>query len=246
MKRVIMAGYETILPDHRADWDGWAEWERVRFASMERNLRPGDVLFDVGAEYGDMSAIYARMAGGQIGLCLFESAPEVWTNIRQIWQAAGLAPPLACFVGLVGEVTAAAGVRQDFDATVRDGWPECAWVEKIWPDRTFRYLHYDSHLATTQQTRLDDWTERTGIQPTALTIDVEGAELKVLRGAWGVLERSHPMVFCSIHPDVLASDYHATRDEILGYMRGLGYEATHLGTDHEEHWAFSTAERPLL
>ncbi|MFH0902132.1 MAG: FkbM family methyltransferase [Pseudomonadota bacterium] len=241
MKRITMAGFSTMIPDHRADWDGWAEWERVRFESMAHNLIKDDVLYDVGAEYGDMSAIYAQMAGS---LCLFESEPAVWRNIRHVWDASGLQPPRACYVGLVGEQTTDP-VAQDFDGRIRAGWPECAWVDSIWPDWTFRYLHYASHVASTPQTRLDDWADRSGILPTVITMDIEGAELLALRGASRLLEQYHPMVYVSIHPDAMERDYHQSDADLHAYMRDLGYAGTHLGTDHEQHWAFTAGGRPL-
>ena len=41
--------WDVLVPEHRAAWDGWTGWELARFDSMHRNIRPGDVVFDVGA-----------------------------------------------------------------------------------------------------------------------------------------------------------------------------------------------------
>ena len=80
--------------------------------------------------------------------------------------------------------------------------------------------------------------------PHAITIDVEGAELEVLRGASSILRIVHPLVWVSIHPTMIGQ-YDATREDVLEYMASYGYAATHLGTDHEEHWLFTPPVRPI-
>lgn len=50
---------------------------------------------------------------------------------------------------------------------------------------------------------LDEFCSASGAEPDLLKVDVEGAELKVLRGASRLLERHRPRIFLSLHPGLL-------------------------------------------
>lgn len=226
--------YQLQLPRPLADWDVWDYWEKERFTHMETHLHLGDVLFDIGAEMGWCSAILAHFVGGD-NVVLFEPTPQFWPNIKAIWEANGLATPLGCFAGLVGEHSETP-IEQDFDNTVVDGWPVPAHTGLLIPKLAYRYLH--EHSWSTPQVSVDDYTRRTSTVPDALNMDVEGAELLVLRGARHTLLEYRPQVWVSIHPDLGERDYGFTRDDTLRFMAELGYTGEHLATDHEEHWYF--------
>jgi FkbM family methyltransferase len=51
-----------------------------------------------------------------------------------------------------------------------------------------------------QQVTLDAYCTRYSLSPEVIKIDVEGAELGVLRGARSVLARCRPTIFLSVHP----------------------------------------------
>jgi FkbM family methyltransferase len=71
--------------------------------------------------------------------------------------------------------------------------------------------------------------------PMLVKIDVEGAELIVLRGATMLLRKHRPTILLSVHPQFLMSYRHTVRD-IAAFLRDHGYRCTLLSTDHEEHW----------
>lgn len=242
MKRTIIHGrHKLLLPPHLAEWDVWDYWERARLESIERTLKPGDLLVDVGAEQGWMSALCASFVGGS-NMALAEPEPNAWGCIRQIWEENGIDPPRSLWPGLlVGPDLGPyphypAGL--DFDPEIRDGWPGCAWDAEPCGARAYRYLHEENHLDTTPRSTIDAWCSDAGLEPDALTIDVEGAEAEVLRGAAKVLATHHPIVWVSIHPDLMARDYGTVPKTVHAYMTGLGYHGTHLATDHESHWSY--------
>jgi FkbM family methyltransferase len=225
--------YKLKLPSFLASWDVWDYWERERVHSMRAHLGPDDVLWDVGAESGWCSIIYARLVGPS-HLVLIEPTPEFWPNIKATWlrNHGYRTPPRACYQGLLS----------DRDAMPTDGpwpvtqsnWPEAAYGDLI--ERTsYRYIH--EHADTTAQLRADHLADLIG-PPTALTIDVEGAELLVLRGAERILQRVRPKVWVSVHPDLALRDYGTTTDELMEYVERFGYRAEHLATDHETHYYF--------
>lgn len=227
--------HHLLLPDHIADWDATANWERARFASMQRHLTPEMVLFDIGTEHGSISAVYARWVRTMV---LFEPSPDFWPNIRMTWEANQLPPPAAWFVGLVG-TDDHPDPDVDYDDRDINGWPACAWSDDETPAMPYRYTHNEKHAVTTRHTSIDAWIARHHITPDAITIDVEGAELDVLRGASWTLDTVRPVVWVSIHPDLMERDYPgATREVLQAYMGERGYRGEHLGTDHEEHHLF--------
>lgn len=243
LKRTHIYGsrYVFRFPPHLAHWDVWSQrdgdagWERERIASAERTLKQGDICFDIGAEQGALSLMYAEIVGGS-NLVLFEPEPAAWRCLKQIWEANRSDMPLACYVGLLGtnDVTPE-GI--DYDTTSFQGsWPAVARQPGDCGPRAYRYLH--EHSDTTAQTRLDTWVESTGIVPDALTIDVEGAEFEVLSGAVATLTFYQPIVWCSIHPDLMRRDYGTTPGDVNDLMSSLGYYSKHLATDHECHWAY--------
>lgn len=227
--------WDLLLPEHRAFLPEWPVWEKERLASMNSLLEPGDIIFDVGAEEGDLPGLWASWG---CDVVCFEPDPLVWPNIKTIWEANEFAPMKGWFVGFASDVTNLNPPRNDVLSTDRDGWPECAYGPVI-GDHGFRHLGQQADH--TPQVRIDDWCHEHGVFPTAITIDVEGSELFVLKGAESVLRDYHPKVWVSVHTDAPWMDkvYGGIGGkQVLDFMDNVGYTATHLATDHEEHWVF--------
>jgi FkbM family methyltransferase len=196
-------------------------------------IKPGDVVYDVGTEEGDLSALYAQWVGDRGGVCLFEPNPRVWPNSRIIWSANGLRKPLGYWVGFASDVTEDFPPNLDFDLGDQDGWPSCAYGEVI-RDHGFRQLAESTD--NTPQITLDDFAFRTNTIPDVITIDVEGSELRVLKGATKLLSAIHPVIFCSVHPMFMDAMYQQTEEELWEFMDSMRYEKTWLAQDHETHW----------
>jgi FkbM family methyltransferase len=229
--------YELILPRPLADWDVYDYWERARTESIASTLQRGDVLYDVGAEHGWLSLVYAQTVGpGR--MVLVEPSTALWPNIRATWLRNFGVPPLAvahCLLDADGD----GDLPPAYLATDGDGgWPDA--VSGPLAGRTvYTYLHDNPQGVPTVS--LDTLTRLVGRPPAGVTIDVEGAELCVLQGATQTLLEHRPHVWVSIHPDLMARDYGANDTDLHTYMADLGYASDHLGTDHEQHWHFVPA-----
>lgn len=237
--RVINGRYEVRMPDHLADWDALSHWERERFASMEKILKEGDVLFDIGAEQGTISGVYAMFVGPE-NMCLFEPSDEFWPLIKAIWDENDFATPLATYQGFLD---APGSVRVQSKIQIKD-WPEAAYGEQITGGMPYKYLHNEKDAEIVQAISIDGFVQRTDIIPTAITIDVEGAEMRVILGARETLKKIRPLVWVSIHPDLMERDYTTTPEDFHDYMKIMGYLSRHLETDHEQHWLFWPVEAP--
>ena len=219
--------YEFELPAPLCDWDVFACWERERFHSMRDNLTYGDILFDVGTEQGWCNLIYADMVG-PTNMVLIEPTQEFWPNIKATWERNYHYSPMACYPGLLSDTTTS-------KIRTFTPWPAAATGDLI--DRNkYQYIH--AHTKGIPQLTLDDLVARSTIIPNAITIDVEGAELKVLHGASDTLMEHRPLVWASLHDDLLERDYNATIEDVHTFMESLGYTPTFLAKDHEQHWFY--------
>lgn len=221
--------YHLKLPSFLAKWDVFAVWEKERFRDMERKLNKGDVLFDIGTEAGWCNIIYAGFVGPE-NMVLIEPTKDFWPNIKATWEHNFNVPPMGCFDGLMGNTT-----NDRAEVLPKHTFPECG--NDLIHYMAYTYIHEHGHIAP--QIRLDDYVKRSGITPTAITMDVEGAELEVIRGGEKTLRDNNLQVWISIHPDLGERDYKVRDGEVQEFMAQLGYSAKHLATDHEEHWYFT-------
>jgi len=74
-----------------------------------------------------------------------------------------------------------------------------------------------------EQITLDSFVAKNGCIPELIKIDVEGAEINVLRGAKSVLREYHPEIIISVHPKHLEILGHSV-DGLTKEIRGLGYQ----------------------
>jgi FkbM family methyltransferase len=234
--------WTLLLPEHRAVRQEWPVWERERIGHMWRNVRPGDAVFDVGSEEGDLPALWAKWAGPAGGVVLVEPNPAVWPNIRAIWEANDLHPPLLRWVGFAGPVDDHRRPRWPHNADLTD-WPDCARGPLI-GNHGFLNLCERPDVPVARLDTLAAWAGR---DPDVVTIDVEGAELEVLRGAERILATSRPLVYASVHPDFMRQMYGQAPADLDAFMEGFGYARTELAHDHEQHILYSHPHgRPVL
>lgn len=226
---LVNGEWEIMLPKHRADRPQWYTkegWERARLDSMNEHLDEGDVMYYVGAEEGEMPAL-CQMWGAKVWMA--EPNPKVWPNIRAIWEANKLERPLGCFIGFASNVTEFEPKNLDFDSGFgRDLWPVAAHGEMI-SDHGFRELYQQADA--TPQIRLDDlpW------EPTALSIDVEGSEWRVLEGAVRILRESKPKIWLSGHDAFMQHQFGENLTALRSWITKFGYKETILDNQHEMH-----------
>lgn len=232
VKAVLNGEYEIILPKHRADRPEWYTakgWERERLAHMHSTTKPGDRVLYIGAEEGEMCALLT-MWGATV--CMFEPNERVWPNIKAIYDANGLTPARFLYVGFCGKTSTPHWVGYG-DFGVFDSWPPCASGEVI-GDHGFKELRDPGERPVMA---IDDMS----YGPDMISMDVEGAEWEVLQGAEQTIDRYHPRIYLSLHPEFLIDQYGKYSYEVRRWLIDKGYTETLLAYEHEAHFVYEAA-----
>lgn len=209
------------LPDHRAARPEWPDWEVKRLQSMYETTKPGDVVYYVGAEEGDMCGLLA-MWGAK--LWMFEPNDKVMPNIKAIWDANKL-KSASIFPGFASNVTEGDLYFITTDEITGD----------LIGDHGFKELRDSADLP---QIMIDN----VGNIPDMISIDVEGSEGRVLRGAEQTLRKYHPKIYLSLHPEFLHEQYGEWGAELRKWIIDLGYKETLLDYPlHEVHLLYEPA-----
>lgn len=202
--RVYDRGDVTVV-----DWFGWGE--RTLMDRVLKSMREKDTVFDVGANIGLVS-ILLGVAGQRLGVNVhaFEANPETAERAREN------AALNQCTNVVVHPVALADRCGFTSLHTHRDyhGRDSMLVVEGL----------HTGMLKVPTETA-DTIARRLGVRPDIVKIDVEGAELDVLRGSEEMLGRGSVRdLFIEVHPERLAT---AACDEgvVVSYLRGHGYRS---------------------
>lgn len=218
--------YELILNEPLASWDVWDYWEVERVKSMENLLHKGDILFDIGTESGWCNLVYAKIVSPE-NMVLIEPSPEFWPNIKALWQKNyGDVLPLLCYAGFFSDKTNSTEVlpKHTFPPV-----SEGLLIDK----QAYKSISENAHEVP--QITIDKYVELTGIIPDAITMDVEGVETLVLKGAEKTLSENEIKLWVSEHDDLALKNYNTTPEQIIDFMHSLGYSRNVLATNHERH-----------
>lgn len=210
---IINGKYELLLPDHRAARPEWklenGGWEVKRLEEMIAAIKyrsripestgvpvpPIPIVFDIGTEEGDISALLMKYTG--CDMVLFEPNERVFPCIRDIWIANNLKMPLDFFHGFLSSKTTIDHHHKSETLF--------AWVGDQVADHGFKQL-YENYPDVPQVT-LDDYCKFTGLIPDVITMDVEGAEMEVIKGGLETIAKHKPVIFMSVHPEFMYESY---------------------------------------
>lgn len=183
--------------------------------ALEERIRPGMLVYVVGAHVGIHVLHAARLVGEDGLVCAFEPWPD---NFRQLLSNVQANPDLrsriwptrAALGPAVGTCTMLEGRS--------DGTHRVAASGESAPSRR--------HVSAPQVT-LDDWTERNAHEPHLILIDAEGYEEEILNGASRTLARNKPRLVIEPHgPE--------RRRRLADLLEGKGFRVEDLSGKHVE------------
>lgn len=228
MKKVIVNGeFEITLPEHRAARPDWYQphgWEKPRLKHMSENISSGDVMYYVGAEEGEFAAL-CQMWGAEV--VLFEPNPKVWSHFPLLWSANNLELPLVCIPGFASDKI------NNLSRIYYNEWPPEV-NDVIEAAHGFKELYLEGD--TYGQITIDSCVYDHKIKPpTAISLDVEGSEWRVLGGAEKVLREYKPKIWLSGHPEFMLQQWNESLYNLRQWIKGLGYSEIILDYQHEVH-----------
>lgn len=197
------------MPDDKGIWTGAYELPFAR--RIAAAVPKGGVCYDIGGWHGFFTGVMAAQGAGQV--FVFEPLPD---NIARIEKLKALNPALPIQV-------------QAMALSDQDGEMELV----IMPDTSMAKLtasDFQREASTdrriTVRTATIDGLVASGAAPPPrmMKLDVEGAEMMVLKGAAKTLEQHRPVIFSEVHSSALMT-------EVKAYLGALGYVITRIDED---------------
>ena len=219
------------LPDtHQLLVDFWehasSNWyyDILTVAAIKRILEPGDMAIDVGAHTGDVLQ-HIIAAAPDVAHLAVEPLPHLAAALRTNFPTVTVAEAAL--------VETPDGPLRFHHVTSNPGYSGIR-------QRSFDRPTEDVELIEVDTARLDDLVPAEQ-SPRVIKLDVEGAELGVLRGASRILKEDRPVVIFE-HGLGAANHYDTTPRAIHDLFSGHGYELFLLGSWLESGPALSAQQ----
>lgn len=182
--------------------------------ALRHLLEPGGVFWDIGANYGLMSLYVDRHFGGSVRSVAFEPNPAVLPELRRNVEANACRSvqiePL-CLADKPGSVSFYTAPDNSWNATLIKEFAESS--------RGVREIRVEASTLDACVGRLP--------APTAIKLDVEGAEPLVIRGGQSFLRGAHVPIVAEYNVQAIR-DFGWTPERYLDLYRDLGYRPHHI------------------
>jgi len=193
----------------------WVNWDKRVYLSF---VKRGDIVLDIGANVGAHSVFLSHLVRAEGRILAFEPLEANVLALRETLRRRSRIDNINVFQRAVGASQVAEGViiavpGNDFtQASLKThtagSWRENAAVTEYRVPLT----SIDSEEEVQSLPHLD-----------FVKIDVEGAELNVLKGAARTVSKHLPMIYCELYERWSAS-FGYTPADVFHFVRSLGYE----------------------
>ncbi len=184
-----LLGGASLLLDMQTEKDYWlGSYEPDLQDAIRKYIRPGMVVFDVGANIGYTGLMLARAVGEGGRVLAFEPLPA---NVERIRKNAALNPEGSRLQVFELAVSRSAG-RTHFRVHASNAMGRMEETE----GRSEGYLQ----TIEVETASLDELVYERGLPaPDVIKMDIEGGEALALPGAARLLKEKHPLVLLELH-----------------------------------------------
>jgi FkbM family methyltransferase len=201
-----LKGVKFVFGSHAGECGGISVYancaEPEQLDALSNALQPGQVFFDIGANVGLYTMLASRGVGPTGKVIAIE--PDV-RNLSHLYKHACL--------NKATNITILPGACAD----------QCKLQVFVFgTNYATGHLAQEGNMCTDQSVpvlcvSVDAIVDTMDVMPDIMKIDVEGAEMDVLKGAENVLRRRKPKIFLSTHSKEL-------RSGCIDYLEKLGYQ----------------------
>ncbi|HEV8722542.1 MAG TPA: FkbM family methyltransferase [Candidatus Binatia bacterium] len=200
-------------------------YEPVFYRAFVEQIEQGMTVFDIGAHIGLLTLGAAKRVGRNGRVYAFEPSPETakilerhiclnrWQDRAEVVKAV-VSDVAAVVPFYIYGVSMAASLGKEN-------------VEALNPEQPNAAVKIDVPSVT-----LDEFCKGRNIKPAIMKIDVEGAELQVLRGAKDLLLNESLSVLCEIHPRQMQY-CRSSLPQLEAYLDSVGYGSKSLDQPNE-------------
>lgn len=183
-------------------------YDSITLNTLKNNIKPGDIVYDLGANEGYLSIISSIYAGSNGIVYAFEPMPKNFEKLTTHVKSNNIKN------------------IKVFDLAVSDSNGEIEFSDtddlagNTLISNSPKFSISDKRIKV-QTITLDEFCEKNSEPlPNLIKIDVEGAEFKVLQGAAGVIKKSKPVIILATH------DYHVpgVKNDCIAFLSELGYK----------------------
>lgn len=171
-------------------------------ARLQDYVKPGSLAIDVGANIGTFTQRFAHWTGERGRVIAIEPETKNFSALRRRLSAQGLEP----------RVTALQAVAAESAGTL---------MLQINPDHPGDHK-IGAQGVPTRAVTLDEMAGGDARAVSLIKIDVQGAEMRVLRGAQRLLAAHKPALFVEVDDNALRQQQ-SSAGELVAFLAGLGY-----------------------
>ena len=158
-------------------------FEHATQAHLKEIVKPGDIVYDVGAHAGYMALLLSTFCGPRGHVFAFEPSPVNFNRLRRNMELNQICNATV--------LNLAASDNEGSATLIEMGSYSCLLSK----DRC-----RGENYSEVKTIRLDDFVFRDGRPaPRFLKIDIEGHAVQCLMGTMALLQETRPIVFCEIH-----------------------------------------------
>ncbi|MGK7954009.1 MAG: FkbM family methyltransferase [Crocosphaera sp.] len=176
---------QEVRPYGISPWYESNFWEPPVQLALRDLCRPGDVVFDVGANFGGLTTVMSRMVGPKGVVCSFEASPRIVDKCQRNIVLSGCSN--------VQLFHAAVYYKSYTKVPIYLG---SHLNDSIYADQSTGTQGYEVSTIA-----LDDFIEHTQLVPNLVKMDIEGAEFDAIKGMIKTIESAQPHLILETQPE---------------------------------------------